>query len=94
MALEMIGDELTLVCLQLERLGDYFCKPACDPPAAGAPSTDAQTDLPIGIVHSVANQFTVGAFKYTQMEDAVAQLRRLEKAGEDEIERLMSRNVG
>lgn len=93
LALEIIADELVLICQQLERLGDHLCGTEKARNAPEGASPDVSHEIPAGITRSVTEQFQVGPYKYTKLADAKAALRRTSEASEKEVRRLTSRRL-
>ena len=95
LALEMIADELLLICGQLEIIAARGCK-ARD--GASEPPLDDVNDVPHesenGIVRGAIETFSVGLYRYTSLEDAKAQLRRSHRTTRREIQHLMGRKLG
>jgi len=95
LALEMIADELLLICGQLEIIAARGAKVrnrASEPPLNDASEVPHESEN--GIIRGAIETFSVGPYRYTNLEDARAQLRRSHRTTQREIQHLLDRNLG
>jgi len=86
-ALEMIADKLLLICENLDRMiGDRW-----SPIGAPTPTNPAQphneaaavdVEDELGVTRHIAETFAVGAYRYTNRDDAMAQALRVRRSHE------------
>ena len=98
LALEMIADELLLICRQLEIMTDRSAETrSMNGSGDVAAPIQAPQDLmqdENGMVRGCIETFSVGPYRYTELENALAQIRRSRSVAEKEIRHLMDRQPG
>ncbi|MFA7597229.1 MAG: hypothetical protein WCY92_12830 [Novosphingobium sp.] len=80
LALEMIADELVLICQQLERFNDRFDTTEKVFAAQEGSSLTSSEEVPPGITRTSIERFQVGTYHYLKLDDAKAELRRTSDA--------------
>ena len=94
LALEMIADELLLICRQLEIMAAKTGAPNANDGDGPADPIEEPAQEAGGLVRGYIEIFSVGPYRYTKLEDAVAQMQRLRTVTEKEIQHLIDRKLG